>query len=64
MVTITRPVFINNFQMEHFSAVEFAMGYEKNRNFLVIQNLQKFEKKKTDGKIGLASYKMIQIIPN
>ena len=30
MVTITRHVFTNIFQMEHCSAVEFAMGYEKN----------------------------------
>ena len=30
MVTITRHIFINFFQMEHFIAVKFAMGYEKN----------------------------------
>ena len=29
MVTITRRVVINIFQMEHFSAVKFAMGYKK-----------------------------------
>ena len=28
MVTMTRYVFINIFQTEHFSAVKFAMGYE------------------------------------
>ena len=44
MVTITRHVFINNAQTEHFSAVEFTMGYGKNTSFLVIANLQKFEK--------------------
>ena len=46
MVTITRHVFINIFQTEHFSAAKFAiaMGYEKNMSFLVIANLQKFEK--------------------
>ena len=38
MVTITRHFFINIFQMEQlqFSTVKFAMGYEKNMNFLVI----------------------------
>ena len=36
MVTINRHVFINIFQMKHFSAVKFAMGYEKNMSFLVI----------------------------
>ena len=41
MVTITRHVFINTFQTEHFSAVKFAMGYEKNMSFLVLPNLQK-----------------------
>ena len=30
MVNITRDIFINIFQTEHFSAVKFAMGYEKN----------------------------------
>ena len=29
MVTITRHIFINIFQTECFSAVKFAMGYEK-----------------------------------
>ena len=48
MVTLTRHVFINIFQTEHFSAVKFDMGYhgyEKNMGFLGYQNLQKFEKK-------------------
>ena len=31
--------------MEHFSAVKFAMGYEKNMSFLWYQNLQKFGKR-------------------
>ena len=29
-------IFINIFQTEHFPAVKFAMGYEKNKSFLVI----------------------------
>ena len=39
--------------MDHFPAVKFAMGYEKNVSFLVIglPNLVKFEK------IGLGSFK-------
>ena len=40
MVTKTRYVFINIFQMEHLLAVKFSMGYEKNMSFLVIANLQ------------------------
>ena len=36
MVTITRHLFNNFFQMKHFSAMEFYMGYEKNMSFLVI----------------------------
>ena len=36
MVTINRQVFINFFQTEHFSAVKFVMGYEKNMSFHVI----------------------------
>ena len=46
MDNITRHIFISIFQMERFSGVKFPMGYEKNMSFLVIQNLQKFEKKK------------------
>ena len=34
MVTITKHVFINIFQTEHFSAVKFAMGYGKIWTFL------------------------------
>ena len=45
-VTITRHVFINIFQTEHFSAVKFAMGYEKNMSFLVIGKSPKVWKKK------------------
>ena len=36
MVTITRQVFIDIFQTEHFLTVKFSMGYEKNMSFLVI----------------------------
>ena len=36
MVTITRNVFINIFQTEHFLAVKFSTGYEKNMGYLVI----------------------------
>ena len=35
MVTITRHVFMNIFPLEHFSAVKFAMAYEKTMSFLV-----------------------------
>ena len=41
MVTITRHIFIDIFQTEHFSAVKFAMGYEKNISFLVIAKIFK-----------------------
>ena len=46
MVTITKNIFINIFQMENFSAVKFAIGYEKNMSFLVIPKYAKVEKKK------------------
>ena len=36
MVTITRHVFIDIFQTEHFATVKFAMDYEKNVSFLVM----------------------------
>ena len=42
MVTITRHVFINIFQMEH---LKFAMGYAKNMSFLVTPKSQKVLKK-------------------
>ena len=45
MVTLTRHIFISIFQMEHFSALKFDMGYEKKWAFLWYYNLQKFEKK-------------------
>ena len=54
MVTITRHVYI--FQTEHFSAVKFAMGYEKNMSFLVISKSAKVWKKQVE-KIGLGSFK-------
>ena len=47
------------FQMEHFSAVKFAVGYEKNMNFLVMPKSSKVWKKKKVEKIGLGSCKMI-----
>ena len=52
MVTITRHVFINIFQMEHFSAVKFAMGYEKNMSFLVIAKSPKVWKKSWKDGLG------------
>ena len=57
MVTITRQVFTNIFQMEHFSAVKFAMDYEKNMSSLVIPKISKSLKKKVE-KIGLGSFNM------
>ena len=55
MVTITRYIFVNIFQTEHFLAVKFPMGYEseyelKNMSFLVIPKFLKVEK------IGLGSF--------
>ena len=44
IVTITRHVLIDIFKTEQFSTVKFALGYEKDMNFLWQQNLQKFEK--------------------
>ena len=55
MVTITRHLFINIFQMQHFSAMIFYMGYEKNMSFLVIPKSPKVRKKVE--KIGLGSFK-------
>ena len=56
MVTITRHVFINIFQTEHFSAVKFAIGYEKNMCFLVIAKSPEVWKKVE--KIGLGFFKI------
>ena len=36
MVTITRYVFINILETEHFTALKFAMGYENIMNYFVI----------------------------
>ena len=36
VVAIARHIVTNIFQMGRFSAVKFAMGYEKNMSFLVI----------------------------
>ena len=55
MVTITRHIFINIFQMEHFSAVKFAMGYEKNMSYHVISKSPKVWK--SVEKIGMGSFK-------
>ena len=46
MVTITRHVFINFFQREHFSAVKFAMGYEKKYDLSCDSKISKSLKKK------------------
>ena len=46
LVAITRHNFFNIFQMECFSAVTFAMGYQKNMNFLMIIKIFKNLKKK------------------
>ena len=46
IVTITRHVFINIFQTEHFLAVKFSVGYDKNMSFLVITESPKVWKKK------------------
>ena len=48
MVTITRHIFINIFQTQHFSAMKFNMGYEKNMSFLVIPKSPKVGKKLKD----------------
>ena len=55
MVTITKHIFINIFQTEHFSGVRFAMGFEKNMGLLVIAKSPKVWKKKLE-KIGLGSF--------
>ena len=54
MVTITRHFFTNISQMDHFSAVKFYMGYEKNMSFLVIPKSPKVGEKVE--KIGLGSF--------
>ena len=48
MVTITRHIFINIFQMERFKAVKFALSYEKYMRFLVIPKSIKFLKSSKD----------------
>ena len=48
MVTITRHVLINIFQTEHFSAMKYDVGCEKNMSILVIPKSLKFWKKKSD----------------
>ena len=56
MVTVTSHICINIFQTECFSAVKFAMGYEKNMSFLVVPKSLKIWKKKIE-KIRLDSFK-------
>ena len=58
MVTITRHIFIHFFQMEHFSAMKFYMGYEKNMSFLMIPKSPKVWKKVE--KIELGSFKVLR----
>ena len=53
-VTITRHIFINIFLVECFSAVKFAMCYEKNMSFLVIPKSPKVWKKVE--KVGLVFF--------
>ena len=56
MVIITRHVFVNIFQTEHFSAVKFGIGYKRKTIwvFLWHQNHQKLDKKLE--KNGLCSF--------
>ena len=46
-------VFINTVQMEHFSAVKFAMGYEQNMSFFVIPKSKKRWHKVEKNQTGL-----------
>ena len=55
MDTITRHVFKNICQIEHYSAVRFDMIIEKNMTCLVIRKSPKVWKNKV-GKIGLGSF--------
>ena len=61
MVTITWQVFTNIFQTEHFSAVKFAVGYEKNMSFLVKKKISKSLGKKNE-KIELGSLNRCQLV--
>ena len=45
IVTITRHIFIYIFKTEHFLAVKFDIGSEKNMSFLVMPKAPKVEKK-------------------
>ena len=57
MVTVTRHVFTNIYQMQHLSTVKFDMGKEKNMSFLAIpkspKSLKIVEKKKKKNWIPL-----------
>ena len=44
MVTITIHFLMNIFQAQHFSAMEFYKGYEKNMSFLVIPKSPEVER--------------------
>ena len=55
MVTITRRLFINIFQTEHFLAVKFPVDYGKNMSFFCDSKISKSLKKKVE-KIGLGSF--------
>ena len=55
MITITRDIFINIFQMEHISAVKFDMGYEKNMSLLVIPKSPKVWKKSWKNPTGFSN---------
>ena len=55
MVTTARHIFINIFGTEHFSALKFAVGFEKNTSFLGIPKSPKVGKR--IAKIGLGSCK-------
>ena len=41
MVTMTGHIFINILQTEHFSALKFAMSYEKDMSLFVIPKIWK-----------------------
>ena len=47
MVTITRSVFIDIFQMEHISAVKFDKGYGENISILMMPKSLKVRRDRT-----------------
>ncbi len=74
MVTITSHIFINIFQIVHFSAVKFTRGNEKNMSFLLILKSPKVWEKSeaigpgtfnySDTGLTLAHYKHYTIYDN